>query len=276
MEPVIKWAGGKRKLLPHIIEHLPNDLANRRFFEPFVGGGAVVFGLHPENAVINDYNRELYNLYMVIKRYPNALMRELKKPIYANTEEAFYAIRDLDRDAVAFRRMRPIQKAARTLYLNHTCYNGLFRVNSKGLFNTPFGKYANPKILDEDNIIALSRYLRGNNIILMNGDYQRVLEMAQPGDFVYMDPPYAPLTATSSFTAYIAGGWDDVEQVRLKEVCDDLTARGVLWMQSNSSAPLITELYQDYHIYPIEARRAVGAKSESRIVVTEYIITNYE
>ena len=134
----MKWAGGKRKLLPHIIEHLPNDMANRRYFEPFVGGGAVVFGLHPENAVINDFNKELYNLYMVIKRYPNALMRELKKPIYANTEEAFYAIRDLDRDAAAFKRMRPIQKAARTLYLNHTCFNGLFRVNAKGLFNTPF------------------------------------------------------------------------------------------------------------------------------------------
>lgn len=266
----MKWVGGKRQLLTTIQQNIPMNY--NHYFEPFVGGGAVVFGLAPENATINDYNAELINLYTVVRDYPNELIRELGNGSYVNTAEAFYNIRSWDKEE-GYQDLDPVIRAARTLFLNHTCFNGLYRVNAQGYFNTPFGKYKNPKIFSEQTVLELSNYLQ--TVDIHTGDYHQILDMAQAGDFVYMDPPYAPLSATSSFTSYIAGGWDDEEQVRLRDACDELNERGVLFMQSNSSAPLIRDLYADYHIIEIEAKRSLSARVEGRHNVTELLITNY-
>lgn len=266
----MKWVGGKRQLLTIIQNNLPAHY--NHYFEPFVGGGAVVFGLTPEHATINDFNDELINLYTVVRDHPAELIAELENGMYVNTPEAFYAIRAWDREE-GFMDLDPILRAARTLYLNHTCYNGLFRVNANGYFNTPFGRYRNPRIYSEQAILELSQYLQTVDIHV--GDYHAILDMAEEGDFVYLDPPYAPLSATSSFTSYIAGGWDDEEQVRLRDACNELNERGVLFMQSNSSAPLIRDLYAGYHIIDIEARRSLSARVEGRHNVTELLITNY-
>lgn len=266
----MKWVGGKRQLLNSIQQHLPPNFDH--YFEPFVGGGAVVFGLSPEQATINDFNEELINLYLVVRDDPAGLITELESGLYVNSPEAFYQIRGWDQD-VDFHNLDPVKRAARTLYLNHTCFNGLYRVNAKGFFNTPFGRYKNPAIYSEQAIRELSTYLQTVNI--HTGDYHPILDLAQEGDFVYLDPPYAPLSATSSFTSYIAGGWDDEEQVILRNACNELNERGVLFMQSNSSAPLIRDLYADYNIVEIEARRSLSARVEGRHNVTELLITNY-
>lgn len=270
MEPILKWVGGKRQILNIIQQHLPTKY--NHYFEPFVGGGAVVFGLAPAEATINDFNKELINLYLVVRDYPTELIQELESGLYINSPEAFYNIRGWDQDA-GFQNLNPIKKAARTLYLNHTCFNGLFRVNAKGFFNTPFGRYKNPTIYSKQAIRDLSTYLQ--TVEIQTGDYHLILDLTQKGDFVYLDPPYAPLSATSSFTSYIAGGWDDEEQVKLKEACDRLNERGVLFMQSNSSASLIRDLYTNYNIIELEARRSLSARIEGRHNVTELLITNY-
>ena len=260
----MKWVGGKRQLLTQIKENMPQ--VYNHYFEPFVGGGAVVFGLCPDGAVINDFNPELTNLYSVVKNNPAGLIAELKSGRYLNEENTYYNIR-------AWLPESSEEQAARTLYLNHTCFNGLYRVNKSGGFNVPYGKYKNPTIFDESLIMEMSRYLQG--VTIMQGDYMAVLDMAQPGDFVYLDPPYAPLTPTSSFTSYIAGGWDDAEQQRLKAACDELTKRGVQFMQSNSSAELIKTLYHDYNLIEVDARRSVAAKTDGRQPVKEVLIKNY-
>lgn len=273
MKPILKWVGGKTQLLSEIKALLPDNFENRRYFEPFVGGGAVIFDLRPQNAVINDFNDELTNMYKAIKEKPLNLLACLGGGVYVNDEFHYYMIRNEDREK-NFKRKGSHIRAARFIYLNHTCYNGLWRVNKKGQNNTPFGRYKNPKIYDKDAILEMSDYLQ--NVEIMTGDFQRVLDMAQAGDFVYLDPPYAPLTETASFTSYIPGGCDDEFQVRLRDACNELTERGVLWMLSNSSAPLVYELYQGYHIHEVQAKRAIAAKTESRHPVTELIITNYE
>ena len=266
----MKWVGGKRQLLTIIQQNLPHNY--NHYYEPFVGGGAVVFGLTPENAIINDYNAELINLYVIVRDHPNELIAELENGTYVNTPETYYAIRSWDHRE-DFQQLDPIKIAARTLYLNHTCFNGLFRVNARGFFNTPFGRYNNPRIYSEQAIRELSAYLQ--TVEIHTGDYHQVLDLTQEGDFVYLDPPYAPLSATSAFTSYIAGGWDDEEQVILRDACDELNQRGVLFMQSNSSASLIRDLYANYHIIEIEARRSLSARVEGRHNVTELLITNY-
>lgn len=270
MEPVIKWAGGKRQLLNIIQQNFPEDY--NHYYEPFVGGGAVVFGVMPEHCTINDFNEEITNLYSVIRDNPEGLITELESGKYVNNADTFYSIRGWDREDT-FHNISPIKKAARTLYLNHTCYNGLFRVNAKGYFNTPFGRYKNPTVYTEQGIMDLSVYLQG--VEILTGDYHNILGLVQPGDFVYLDPPYAPLSATSAFTSYIAGGWDDEEQVNLRDFCNTLNEMGILFMQSNSSAPLIRELYADYNILEIEARRSLAARVEGRHSVTELLIKNY-
>ncbi len=270
MEPILKWVGGKRQLLNSISQHLPANY--NHYFEPFVGGGAVVFGLAPVEATINDFNQELINLYLVVRDFPTELIQELECGLYINSPEAFYHIRGWDKDE-GFHNLNPIKKAARTLYLNHTCFNGLFRVNAKGFFNTPFGRYKNPTIYSAKAIRELSTYLKTINIY--TGDYHPILDLAKEGDFVYIDPPYAPLSATSSFTSYIAGGWDNDEQVSLRDACNMLNERGVLFMQSNSSAQLIRDLYADYTIVEIEARRSLSARVDGRHNVIELLITNY-
>jgi DNA adenine methylase len=237
VQPFLKWAGGKRQLLPDILPLIPKGF--NRYFEPFVGGGAVLFALQPQVATINDPNLELINCYQTIKNHPQALIQLAST--YKNDSDAYYQVRELDRSA-AFQSLSSLERAARLLYLNKTCYNGLFRVNRQGQFNVPFGSYKNPIIADPEVIHAISTYLNQADILYLNGDFARAVQQATRGDFVYFDPPYDPVSETASFTSYSLNGFDREQQVRLQQTCDALTERGVKWLLSNSDTPFIRRL----------------------------------
>lgn len=272
IKPVLKWVGGKTQLLEEIKNRLPKQFNN--YFEVFVGGGAVCFNLAFKNASINDFNTELVNLYRVIKLKPQELILSLKN--HKNEAEYFYKIRSLDRNAKKYSKLSDVDKASRIVYLNKTCYNGLYRVNSKGEYNAPFGKYKNPLICDETNIMELSKYFNDANIQITNFDFEEVCKDAKAGDFVYLDPPYDPVTTTASFTSYNSNGFNRDEQIRLKKVCDELTERGVKWMLSNSATPFIIELYKDYNIDIVHAKRYINSKGSGRGNVEEVLVRNYE
>ena len=195
---------------------------------------------------------------------------------YPNEAEFFYALRAVDRDAHKFAALSPVERAARTLYLNRTCYNGLYRVNAAGQFNAPFGRYKNPTICDEDTLLAVHRYFADNDVAFSQGDFAAAVAEAREGDFVYFDPPYDPVNVTSSFTGYQKGGFDRAEQERLKEVCDDLDRRGVKFLLSNSATEFIRELYADYEVGIVGATRAINSVGSKRGKVDEVLVRNYE
>ena len=272
--PVLKWVGGKRQLLPEIKKHIPKY---NTYYEPFVGGGAVMFELQPSNIVINDINLELMNVYSVIKNNVDDLIKELSNnKKYANNSESFYTIRELDREPKKYNKLTGIEKAARILYLNKTCYNGLYRVNSLGEFNSPFGNYKNPNINNEITLKAVSKYFNEANIKFMNTDFEKAIKNAKKGDFVYFDPPYAPISKTSNFTGYNEGGFGESEQERLKRVCDKLNDKGVKFLLSNSDCEYIRNLYKDYKIVTIRAKRSINSNGDGRGTVSEVLIKNYE
>ncbi len=272
VQPFLKWAGGKRQLLPEIRKYLPQKY--NLYFEPFIGAGAVLLDLQPREALINDVNEELINCYRVIKRDPEALIISARQ--HQNTETYFYRLRSLDREA-AFSRLSKVERASRIIFLNKTCYNGLFRVNSQGQFNVPFGKYINPMIVDEVVIRAVSRYLNEANVALTSDDFQEAVRGAGRGDFVYFDPPYDPVSDTSSFTGYNLNSFDKDEQRRLKTVCDDLTRRQCKVLLSNSATDFIRELYSDvarYTIVEVEAGRNINSVAAGRGKISELLIFN--
>ncbi|WP_420628986.1 DNA adenine methylase [Candidatus Leptofilum sp.] len=271
VRPFVKWVGGKRQLLAEIKRYIPQQFS--RYYEPFVGGGAVLFHLQPKKAVINDSNEELVNLYEVIKKAPDKLIQELKE--HKNEEAYFYEIRGLDRDKALYRKLNNIQRASRIIYLNKTCYNGLFRVNSAGEFNSPFGRYKNPNIVNEITIRAVSNYLAHNDIRILNTDYEKALANIRKGSFVYFDPPYDPVSNSANFTGYTKGGFGRDEQARLKSVCDRLDERGVKFLLSNSATDFIKELYADYSVSIVHANRAVNSKANGRGKIAEVLIRNY-
>ncbi len=271
--PFVKWVGGKRQLLADIKGVMPPSNSFKTYFEPFVGGGALFFDLEPRRAVINDYNKDLINVYQVIKDDIEALIGDLE--IHENNPEYFYQIRLLDRSTM-FDSLTNVQKASRFIYLNKTCYNGLYRVNSAGQFNSPFGRYKNPNIVNEPTLRAVSSFFNKSDIDILNTDYSRVFELADSSSFVYIDPPYYPLSETSNFTGYIPGGWMEKDQIRLKEACDALNARGVRFLLSNSSADFIKELYRDYEILIVEANRFINSDASRRGEVGELLIRNYK
>ena len=217
--PFLKWVGGKRQLMPSIVELLSKNIKELNYVEPFIGGGAVLFHLQPKNAIINDFNEELINVYTVIKNNLNDLIVDLKK--HDNNPDYFYQIRSLDRTE-EFKNLTPVQRASRVIFLNKTCFNGLYRVNNAGEFNAPFGRYKNPNIVNEPTLKAVNKYLNSNSIILRNDDYADVLADINENSFVYLDPPYHPISESSNFTGYIQGGWDMFDQIRLREVYDEL------------------------------------------------------
>lgn len=274
VQPFLKWAGGKRQLLPQIRRFLPKQY--KAYYEPFIGGGAVLFDLQPKSAHINDANAELINLYNVIKESPNELTVAAKK--HKNTEDYFYHLRALDRDEV-FATLSPIERAARIIFLNKTCYNGLFRVNSSGQFNVPYGNYHNPLIVDEIIINAVSNYLNGASVTITNTDFAKAVGGAGKSDFVYFDPPYDPISDTSSFTGYHLDSFGKAEQRRLKETCDELTERGCKVMLSNSCTDFIKELYSDaskYRVIEVEANRNINSVGGGRGKILEFLIINYD
>ena len=265
--PFVKWAGGKRQLLSILSDSAPNSFG--RYFEPFIGGGAFLFSQLPDRATIADVNPELINCYQVIRDDVEALMRSLK--LHKNDEEHFYATR-----AKNLAKLTPVQRASRFIYLNKTCFNGLYRENRSGQFNTPFGRYVNPKIVDRENLLAISNYLNTSDIKINCGSYQTVLDEAMARDFVYFDPPYAPLTKTANFAGYVKGGFGIKDQIELATVYAQLSEKGVLVMLSNSNTDIIHELYKGFSIKTIHASRAINCKGGSRgKEANEVLVTNY-
>ena len=273
LQPFTKWTGGKRQLLSVIRELMPKTY--NRYFEPFVGGGALFFDLAPKDAVINDFNAELINCYQQIKDNPQELIEILKVHQEYNSKEYYLDLRSSDRDE-RIDMMSEVQRAARILYMLRVDFNGLYRVNSKNQFNVPYGRYKNPKIVDENLVSAISTYLNNNQIEIKKGDFEKAVLDVQPGDFVYFDPPYIPLSETSAFTSYTHEGFSYDDQVRLRDTFKKLSDTGAYVMLSNSSSFLVEELYRDFNIHYVEATRTNGAKSSSRGRISEIIVTNYE
>lgn len=271
--PFLKWVGGKRQLLPKIIEHLPENIRELNYFEPFIGGGALLFHLQPENAIINDFNTELVNVYNVVKNNLEDLIIDLRR--HENTPEYFYQIRGLDRTD-EFYRLTEVQRASRIIYLNKTCFNGLYRVNNAGEFNAPFGRYKNPNIVNEPTLKAVNKFLNKNNISINSGDYSDILETTDKNSFIYLDPPYHPISENSNFTGYVQGGWDMFDQIRLREVCDNLNEKGAKFLLSNSSSQFIKDQYDKYKITTVKAIRAINSVGSDRGEIDEVLIRNYE
>jgi DNA adenine methylase len=265
--PFLKWAGGKTQLLAELHSRLPARFES--YHEPFVGGGALFFSLQLQNARLGDINEQLIDCYRVVQTNVEPLIRQLRQWQEQIDKESFYRIRGLNE-----RRLGAVKQAARMIYLNKTCFNGLHRVNRRGLFNVPYGRYKNPFVCDEKNLRAVSIALQG--VDLRAGPFESVLDNASAGDFVYFDPPYQPLSATSSFTSYSPESFGESQQRRLAEVFRSLDDRGCRILLSNSNTPLIRELYARYHVETVFARRAINSKGDRRGRISELLVRNYQ
>jgi DNA adenine methylase len=277
IKPYLKWAGGKRQLLAEIKKHLPGDIHKYAYYEPFVGAGAVFFALQPKKAILNDCNAQLILTYTVIKEDVEGLITLLKKHKDKNNEEYFYAIRNLDRETKKFDALTNVEKAARLLFLNKTCYNGLYRVNSRGLFNVPYGRYKNPALCEEIVLRHISEYLNASEIMILNGDFEQAVRTADKNAFIYFDPPYHSPDKTN-FTGYQAGGFDEDEQERLRNVMITMTNRGSKCLLSNSDTEYIRSLY-DYDFFDIlsvQAKRHINSDATGRGNVNEVLIKNWK
>ena len=295
LKPFVKWAGGKGRLLSQLDANLPQFLYTSNevcYIEPFVGGGAMLFHMMQEftnitKIVINDINEELIACYRIIKDNPENLVSKLKgiedRFLSENQEvrrELFYAYRDEYNNKT---NLADINRCALFIFLNRTCFNGLHRVNLKGDFNVPYGRYANPTICDKDTILAISKALNRIDITIKSGNYRNVLEdITNPANtFVYLDPPYRPLLGENNFRAYSKGTFSDQQQEELKAFCDVLTGLGARWMQSNSDSKnedgssYFEDLYENYVFQTIYAPRAINAFGEGRGKITESLIKNY-
>ncbi|MCB0354212.1 MAG: DNA adenine methylase [Bdellovibrionales bacterium] len=242
----------------------------KRYFEPFVGGGALFFSLQPTVATLSDMNGDLIETWKAVRDSLPRLLEDLKKHPYES--DYFYQLRDADRQK-GYARWSTVRKASRLIYLNKTCFNGLYRVNSKGQFNTPFGRYVNPTIVDEENLRACSRVLQG--VLIEHRSFGDILSEAESGDFVYFDPPYAPISSTSDFTSYTSEGFSVSDQETLADLCRRLDKKGVFFMLSNSSASFIKKLYEGFRIETVQAPRAINSNASRRGKIAEFIIRNY-
>ncbi|MCL4477688.1 MAG: DNA adenine methylase [Deltaproteobacteria bacterium] len=265
-KPFVKWAGGKRQIIDILLENSPDTFGT--YIEPFIGGGALLFALMPENAIISDINSELIIAYKTIKTHVNKLIKSLSK--HKNEKEYFYAIRAKK----AYR--SDIIKTSRFIYLNKTCFNGLYRENSKGEFNVPFGEYERPNIVDKENLFTVSVYLNSANVKILNQDFRKVLLNARERDFVYLDPPYHPLNNTSSFTKYTREDFNKHDQEELSDIYSKLDKRGCYVMLSNSNTKFIKQLYKGYKIQEINANRFINCRAEKRVKMPfEVIVKNW-
>lgn len=267
--PVLKWAGGKRQLLPELVKRVPDAFA--AYHEPFVGGGALFFELGSQGrltrAYLSDINPSLIDVYLALRDCVDETIELLKQ--HRNEESYYYQIRALKPEELSLP-----ARAARIIYLNKTCYNGLFRENRSGQFNVPFGLHKNPTICDEPNLRAVSRQLQ--SVDISRRHFSSILETASPGDFVYLDPPYHPVSSTANFTSYDRNGFGVREQIQLRDVFRELTSRGVRVMLSNSDTPFIRELYAGHLVFQVYASRFVNSKASCRGKVPEVIVCNYE
>ncbi len=268
--PFLKWAGGKAQLLSKLLEKMPEEF--NAYHEPFMGGAAMFFALYRQGLVkgrqvyLSDANKELVDTFKAVRSRINMLISKLRTHHY--DKDYYYEVRSQDPDSMPL-----YEKAARMIFLNRTGFNGLYRVNSKGKFNVPFGRYKNPTICDEPNLRAVSRALKG--VFISSGSFEKVLNRANPGDLVYFDPPYVPVSSTAYFTAYSSTGFGQQDQTRLAQVFSALSGRGVQVMLSNSDTPLVRKLYADFHIQRVLATRLVNSRSDRRGPVYEVIVRNF-
>jgi DNA adenine methylase len=266
-KPFMKWAGGKGQLLQQLLSRMPESFGS--YFEPFVGGGALFFGLSSlgmlKDTYLTDVNEPLIETYKAVRDNVDEVIRNLKT--HRNEEDYYYGVR-----TTAPR--KPETRAARLIYLNKTCFNGLYRTNLQGRFNVPFGHYKKPNFCNEDNLRAASAALQDAQIECL--EYSDAVRRASEGDFVYFDPPYQPLTKTSSFTTYSRNGFKEEDQERLSETFRDLAGRGVYVMLSNSDTPLIRKLYKDFKPERVYASRSINSKGNKRGKISELVVRSYQ
>jgi DNA adenine methylase len=267
--PFLKWAGGKSRLLKQYRPYFPASEQIGRYYEPFIGSAAVFFHLQPHPACLSDANEKLVEVYRTVQKDVEALIEALQA--HRNERDYYYQVR-----AQNPAELPQVQRAARLIFLNRTCYNGLYRENKKGEFNVPFGRYTNPKICNAQRLRNASKALQG--VELMAADFEEIAGQATTGDFIYFDPPYAPLSASSNFTSYNRDGFGAEDQHRLAETIHLLTAKGCYVMLSNSSSSLVYKLYgeHEYRLVSISARRNINSKAERRGPVKELLILNYD
>ncbi len=269
--PILKWVGGKGRLLSQLLPLLPPGVEHMRHVEPFMGGAAMFFARRPERALLCDVNEALVATYEAVRDHVDEVIAALRPLSLRHDKERYYEVREAyneGRDGV-----HGPARAAQFIYLNKTCFNGLHRVNRRGEFNVPAGRYKSPRILDEEGLRAASDQLAYAD--LMVEPFEGLLRNARPGDFVYLDPPYEPVSRTASFTSYAQGGFSQDDQTRLRDVFDELTMRGCRCMLSNSDVPFIRELYGEHRIDTVMAARAVNCDARGRGKVSEVVVRNY-
>jgi DNA adenine methylase len=272
LKPILKWAGGKRQVLPYIRPLVPEEYA--RYIEPFLGGGAVLFDLVPSSAVVNDINSELISMYQVIKDDPEGLISMLSS--FTVSKKFFDSIRKWDRDEREFALRTATEKAARTIFLNRTGFNGLYRVNSRNEFNVPFGRHVNPKVCDEESIRCTSTYFNTARVEFRNEDFRQTIDRSKAGDFIYVDPPYAPLDeAATTFTSYTSGGFGLQDLADLREALDAANARGATWVMSNVKSRQTARLFPKsrYRVIEVQVSRPINSNGEGRGAVSEILVT---
>ena len=269
--PFIKWVGGKGRLLSQLLPMLPPGAARMRHVEAFAGGGAMFFARRPDRALLTDVNSELIATYRAVRDEVDSVIAELKKHARRHEEAHYYQTRERYNETRD--RGPSAKRAAMFIYLNKTCFNGLHRVNRKGEFNVPAGRYKSPRICDVDGLRAASLQLRVAD--LRDDPFEALLESARPGDFVYLDPPYEPVSRTANFTGYARNGFSQDDQRRLRDVFDALSRRGTKCMLSNSDVPFVRELYHRYRIDTVRAARAINCDARRRGAVNEVVVRNY-
>lgn len=266
----VKWAGGKKQLIEQFKSFFPKKI--NRYFEPFVGGGAVAFYIirnyNPEEIIISDNNKELINAYEIIKDNVTELINLLKEYKKEHSRETYYKIRSQDPKCLS-----KIHRAARFIYLNKTCFNGLYRVNSKGQFNVPMGSYKNPTVCQEKNLKEISKLLK--NVKIKTMSFEKIVNYAEKDDFIYFDPPYYPLKKGKSFTTYTKDNFLEKEQRRLAEVFNKLAIKDCKVMLSNSDTDFIKNLYKEHRINIVKASRMINSDGSGRGKINELVITNY-
>lgn len=270
-KPFVKWVGGKRRSLPVLLSYVPDVVDT--YVEPFVGGGAMLFAMRFKRAIINDSNEELICAYKAVRDDLEGLKKLLKTFRY--DKEMFTEIRAWDREK-DFVKRSIVERGARLIYLIKTGFNGLYRVNRRNYFNVPFGRLSNPNICDEPVLEACHRFLNEKEVEICCTDYSRLKDVIPDDAFVYLDPPYAPLNKTSSFTSYQLAVWTDRDQERLRDFCVKLDMRGIRFMESNSTAPVCFELYKRFNISTLDAKRLINSVVTKRGAIKELVITNFK
>jgi len=274
-KPFVKWAGGKRQLIPILNQHIPKNFSS--YFEPFLGGGAMLFHMvtiNPnQNCIVSDLNSDLVLSYITIRDKVDELISSLKnhsKNYFQNSKSYYYIVRDSEPRS-------QVEKTSRLIFLNRTCFNGLYRVNSKGKFNVPLGRYTNPNIVNEENLRAVNQVLKSKKIKISCRDFSAILDDVKKNDFVYFDPPYQPVSTTANFTSYTNRNFTYADLERLCELCEQLNSKNCKFMLSNSNSKEVREIFSNnsWKIKKIESNRSINSDSKKRTGYSELLITNY-